>query len=130
MLEVRLLGKFELQHDGKPVIISSRIAQSLFAYLIINAGTAHRREKLAGMFWPLAVLVCTIPDGGLNFAQIGFNKPPEAIGSTVTPVAGVALDVPTQTAVLNRMARISAIANNLLLNILESPFGSKSGYDR
>src|SRR6266511_144215 len=52
MLEVRLLGKFEIKRDGKPVAISSRPAQSLFAYLILNAGTAHRREKLAGMLWP------------------------------------------------------------------------------
>jgi len=52
MLEVRLIGKFEIKCDGKPVIISSRAAQSLFAYLILNAGISHRREKLAGMFWP------------------------------------------------------------------------------
>src|SRR5215216_4246823 len=52
MLEVRLIGKFEIKCDGKPVIIASRLAQSLFAYLIINAGTSYRREKLAGMFWP------------------------------------------------------------------------------
>ena len=52
MLEVRLIGTFDIRYDGKPVIISSRIAQSLFAYLILNAGTLHRREKLAGMFWP------------------------------------------------------------------------------
>ena len=52
MLEVRLLGKFEVRHDGKPINIASRPAQSLFAYLILNAGTAHRREKLAGMLWP------------------------------------------------------------------------------
>ena len=52
MLEVRLIGKFEIQSDGKPVILSSRAAQSLFAYLILTAGTLHRREKLAGMFWP------------------------------------------------------------------------------
>ncbi len=52
MLEVRLLGKFEIKRDGKPVAISSRPAQSLFAYLILSAGTAHRREKLAGMLWP------------------------------------------------------------------------------
>jgi predicted ATPase/DNA-binding SARP family transcriptional activator len=52
MLEVRLIGKFEIKCNGKPVIISSRIAQSLFAYLIITAGTLHRREKLSGMFWP------------------------------------------------------------------------------
>jgi predicted ATPase/DNA-binding SARP family transcriptional activator len=52
MLEVRLLGAFEVKQDDKPVLISSRPAQSLFAYLILNAGTAHRREKLAGLLWP------------------------------------------------------------------------------
>ncbi|HXQ39359.1 MAG TPA: BTAD domain-containing putative transcriptional regulator, partial [Anaerolineales bacterium] len=52
MLEVRLIGTFEVKWEGKPVIISSRIAQSLFSYLILNAGTSYRREKLSGMFWP------------------------------------------------------------------------------
>src|SRR5438093_7845545 len=52
MLRVRLLGKFEVSRDGKPVTITSRPAQSLFAYLILSAGTSHRREKLAGMLWP------------------------------------------------------------------------------
>ena len=52
MLEVRLIGKFDINYDGEPITISSRIAQSLFAYLILTAGTLHRREKLAGMFWP------------------------------------------------------------------------------
>jgi len=52
MLEVRLLGRFEVSHDGKAVAITSRPAQSLFAYLILSAGISHRREKLAGMLWP------------------------------------------------------------------------------
>ena len=52
MLEVRLLGMFEVKHKKKPITISSRPAQSLFAYLILSAGTPHRREKLAGMLWP------------------------------------------------------------------------------
>ena len=52
MLEVRLIGKFEIKLDGKLVTIPSRVGQSLFAYLILSAGTLHRREKLAGMFWP------------------------------------------------------------------------------
>jgi predicted ATPase/DNA-binding SARP family transcriptional activator len=52
MLEIRLLGTFDLRQAGKPVALSSRPAQSLFAYLILNAGTAHRREKLAGLLWP------------------------------------------------------------------------------
>ena len=52
MLEVRLLGKFDVRLDGEAVAITSRPAQSLFAYLILHAGTTHRREKLAGMLWP------------------------------------------------------------------------------
>jgi predicted ATPase/DNA-binding SARP family transcriptional activator len=51
-LEVRLLGKFDVRRDGKPIAITSRPAQSLFAYLILSIGTSHRREKLAGMLWP------------------------------------------------------------------------------
>ncbi len=52
MLEVRFLGQFEIRRAGKPIDISSRPAQSLFAYLILSAGTPHRREKLAGLLWP------------------------------------------------------------------------------
>lgn len=52
MLEVRLLGTFDLKYKKKPIDISSRSAQSLFACLILNAGTPQRREKLAGLFWP------------------------------------------------------------------------------
>ncbi len=52
MLEVRLLGQFDIRLDGEPVEIRSRPAQSLFAYLISNPGVDHRREKLAGFFWP------------------------------------------------------------------------------
>ena len=52
MLEVRLIGGFDIQCDGKVISIPSRAAQSLFAYLILTAGTSHRREKLAGMLWP------------------------------------------------------------------------------
>jgi predicted ATPase/DNA-binding SARP family transcriptional activator len=52
MLEVRLLGTFDIRYKKKPISISSRPAQSLFAYLILKAGTSHRREKLAGMLWP------------------------------------------------------------------------------
>ena len=52
MLEVRLLGQFDISLDGKPIEVHSRSAQSLLAYLIMNAGISQRREKLAGMFWP------------------------------------------------------------------------------
>ena len=52
MLQIRLLGQFDIRADGKRVTIPSRAAQSLFAYLVLTAGTIHRREKLAGIFWP------------------------------------------------------------------------------
>jgi len=52
MLEVRLIRTFSIKCDNKPITLSSRAAQSLFAYLILTAGNFHRREKLAGMFWP------------------------------------------------------------------------------
>ena len=52
MLKVRLLGGFEIRQDDKSVALTSRPAQSLLAYLILNVGTPHRREKLAGLLWP------------------------------------------------------------------------------
>ena len=52
MLHVKLLGQFSLSLDDQPVELPSRPAQALLAYLILNAGTAIRREKLAGLLWP------------------------------------------------------------------------------
>ncbi len=52
MLQVRLLGQFDLRRDDTPLVIHSRAAQSLFAFLLLNAGIPHRREKLAGLLWP------------------------------------------------------------------------------
>ena len=52
MLQIHLLGQFSVQRDRKRITIPSRIGQSLFAYLVMTTGTPHRREKLAGTFWP------------------------------------------------------------------------------
>ena len=52
MLQIRLLGQFDIRLDGKRIVISSRAGQSLMAYLAMTAGTSHRREKLAGTLWP------------------------------------------------------------------------------
>jgi DNA-binding SARP family transcriptional activator len=52
MLEVRLLGQFEVRLKGAAVNIPSRAEQSLLAYLILNAGSSFRREYLAGLLWP------------------------------------------------------------------------------
>ena len=52
MLEVKLLGQFEVLRDGRRLTIPTRNAQSLLAYLVLNAGKSHRRERLAGLLWP------------------------------------------------------------------------------
>jgi serine/threonine protein kinase/DNA-binding SARP family transcriptional activator/pimeloyl-ACP methyl ester carboxylesterase/predicted ATPase len=52
MLQVTLLGQFDLRLDSQPVDLSSQPAQMLLAYLILNAGLALRREQLAGLLWP------------------------------------------------------------------------------
>lgn len=52
MLEIRLLGQFDVRFNGQPVLIPSRPAQSLLARLALTAGVVHRREKLAGELWP------------------------------------------------------------------------------
>ena len=52
MLELRVLGQFEVRANDGVLQLASRPAQSLLAYLTLSAGVAHRREKLAGLFWP------------------------------------------------------------------------------
>jgi predicted ATPase/DNA-binding SARP family transcriptional activator/Tfp pilus assembly protein PilF len=52
MLDVHLFGEFKVSLDNQPIEIPARSMQSLLAYLILNAGTAYRREKLAGLLWP------------------------------------------------------------------------------
>jgi DNA-binding SARP family transcriptional activator/predicted ATPase len=53
-LKIYLLGQFKLQANDHPVELPSRPAQSLLAYLALNVGVTHRREKLAGLLWPEA----------------------------------------------------------------------------
>ncbi len=52
MLEVRFLGKYEIRLNDRSVDLSSRPAQSLLAYLLLNPNMSIRREKLAGLIWP------------------------------------------------------------------------------
>ena len=53
-LKIYLLGQFRLQADDLLIELPSRPAQSLLAYLALNAGVTHRREKLASLLWPEA----------------------------------------------------------------------------
>ena len=51
-LKIHLLGQFKLLADNKQLELPSRPAQSLLAYLVLNAGITQRREKLACLLWP------------------------------------------------------------------------------
>lgn len=51
-LKIRILGQFKLQAGDRPLEMPSRPAQSLLAYLALNAGVSHRRERLASLLWP------------------------------------------------------------------------------
>ncbi|TET99825.1 MAG: hypothetical protein E3J30_03935, partial [Anaerolineales bacterium] len=52
MLEIRLLGQFDLRQDGVAIELPSRPARTLLSYLVLTRGTHHPRERLAGLLWP------------------------------------------------------------------------------
>jgi DNA-binding SARP family transcriptional activator/pimeloyl-ACP methyl ester carboxylesterase/predicted ATPase len=52
MLQASFLGQFDVRLDGQPADLPSQPAQTLLAYLLLNAGMALRREQLAGLLWP------------------------------------------------------------------------------
>ncbi|OGO14008.1 MAG: hypothetical protein A2Y53_04565 [Chloroflexi bacterium RBG_16_47_49] len=54
MIQVKFLGQYEILLDGQPIIIPSRLSQSLLAYLLLKPNKMHPRDKLAGQFWPAA----------------------------------------------------------------------------
>ena len=95
MLEFRLFGQFEVKLDGEPVEIRSRPAQSLLAYLLLNPGTAHRREKLAGLIWPDATE--TTARNNLRYALWRLRKAietrqPDAPDTLITDDISIAFD--------------------------------------
>jgi DNA-binding SARP family transcriptional activator/tetratricopeptide (TPR) repeat protein/DNA-binding transcriptional ArsR family regulator len=52
-LEVSLFGGFQLRRGDRSVPpMPSRAARTLFAYLAVDRGTRHPRERLASLFWP------------------------------------------------------------------------------
>ncbi|MGB0385362.1 MAG: AfsR/SARP family transcriptional regulator [Ardenticatenaceae bacterium] len=52
-LKISLLGPFHVLLDGQVVTqFRSDAIRGLLAYLAMDAGTPHRREALAGFFWP------------------------------------------------------------------------------
>ncbi|MGD8753231.1 MAG: protein kinase, partial [Anaerolineales bacterium] len=52
-LQLNLLGTFRATLDGDPVTgFDSDKVRALLAYLVVETGRPHRREKLAGLLWP------------------------------------------------------------------------------
>ena len=49
--EIRLLGPPMLMKAGRPVRLHSAKTLALLAYLALETGTLHSREKLAGLLW-------------------------------------------------------------------------------
>ena len=51
-IAARLFGGFELRSgDGKELTLSTRKARALLAFLVVESGQWHSREKLAGLLW-------------------------------------------------------------------------------
>jgi len=54
-LALTLMGRFEVRRGpGPAVMLPSRRARALLAYLGLPPGRAHGRDKLTGLFWPEA----------------------------------------------------------------------------
>ena len=52
-LVIELLGGFAARRDEKPdLVFESDKTRALLAYLAVERGKTHRRETLAGLFWP------------------------------------------------------------------------------
>jgi DNA-binding SARP family transcriptional activator len=52
-LVVRLLGRFEVAIDGRPLPVwRSRRARQLFEFLLLNRRDEINRHRLTGLFWP------------------------------------------------------------------------------
>jgi DNA-binding SARP family transcriptional activator len=53
MIEIRLLGGFSLDYDGKVIqSLGATRMQSLVAYLLLHRGITLTRLQLALLFWP------------------------------------------------------------------------------
>jgi len=52
MLQIALLGRYDIRLNDKPLALTLRPVQNLLAYLLLNRDKRHRREQLAGILWP------------------------------------------------------------------------------
>jgi predicted ATPase/DNA-binding SARP family transcriptional activator len=52
MLEISLLGGFDVRLNEQPVSLSAQPVQKLLSYLLLKREVGHRREFLADLLWP------------------------------------------------------------------------------
>jgi hypothetical protein len=52
MLQIQLLGQFDIHLADRRILIPLRAGHALAAYPASTSRTAHRSEKLAGILWP------------------------------------------------------------------------------
>ena len=76
MLEVRLLGQFQVRLDGKEIEISSQAAKGLLAYLVIYETKKHLRETLVELFWG-----DSSPDIGRKYLRNAISKLQDMLGT-------------------------------------------------
>lgn len=50
-VEITVLGGFSASIDGKPIDLPGKKDRALLAFLAIESGVLHRRERLAGLLW-------------------------------------------------------------------------------
>ena len=81
-ITARLFGGFELRDvGGEELTLGTRKARALLAFLIIESGQWHPRERLAGMFW--GDRAQTQARNSLNQALYEIGKLEEASAATI-----------------------------------------------
>ncbi|NJM30885.1 MAG: hypothetical protein HC855_12990 [Rhizobiales bacterium] len=50
-IRIRLLGPFSLEIAGKPVVVASKRARAMLAYLVQREGSEAARTTLTGLLW-------------------------------------------------------------------------------
>ncbi|WP_246674246.1 alpha/beta fold hydrolase [Mesorhizobium sp. B4-1-1] len=95
MLELRVLGDFQVMRDGQPLDLPpSRKTRALLAYLAVTA-RQHQRERLCEIFWD-------IPDDPRGALRWSLSKIRQVLGGVETALAAdrnaVALNVATDYA--------------------------------
>lgn len=130
MLDVPLIGALDIRVYDTPVPLPSRTTQSLFAYLILTAGTHRRREKLAGTFWPDTTVVraCACVQDVLSGLRNVFSSESKQDdidsdeiqrGFNAAPLGRVVLVIRGLSPFATRPLRCSSVTGNLVVFLLK-----------